>query len=136
MGDTEHPEVGDRKCSALCQSQRKIRAVETKQPTWYSAGASLPSRAFFANALVSAEMVARPLEPASLMMGVMRPVGVATATEMSAFLYLFTCLQTKKRKKNGRIGLRPDNLSEPCRIGLGDIGKGTSYSFDNEVVDA
>ena len=34
------------------------------------------------------EMVARPLAPTSWMIGVMRPVGVATAIEMSAFLYL------------------------------------------------
>lgn len=56
--------------------------------TWYSCGWSLPSRAFFASALVVDEMVARPFAPTSVMMGVMRPVGVATATEMSAFVYL------------------------------------------------
>lgn len=56
--------------------------------TWYSAGCSLPSRAFLASAFVSAEMVANPLEPASFTMGVIKPFGVATATEMSAFLYL------------------------------------------------
>lgn len=33
-------------------------------------------------------MVANPLDPTSLIIGVMRPVGVATATEISAFLYL------------------------------------------------
>jgi hypothetical protein len=33
-------------------------------------------------------MEARPLDPTSLMMGVIRPVGVATATQMSARLYL------------------------------------------------
>jgi hypothetical protein len=38
--------------------------------------------------LVSAEIEARPLDPTSLMMGVIRPVGVATATQMSARLYL------------------------------------------------
>lgn len=58
------------------------------EPPWYSSGLSLPSRALAASALVSDEMAARPLPPASLMMGVMRPVGVATATQMSAFLYL------------------------------------------------
>lgn len=57
-------------------------------PPWYSSGLSLPSRALAARDLVSAEMAARPLEPTSLMMGVIRPVGVATATQMSAFLYL------------------------------------------------
>lgn len=56
--------------------------------TWYSAGESLPSLAFFASAFVSAEMVASPLAPASLIIGVIRPEGVATATEMSDFLYL------------------------------------------------
>lgn len=34
-------------------------------------------------------MVAKPFEPASLMIGVIKPEGVATATEISAFLYLF-----------------------------------------------
>ena len=34
------------------------------------------------------EIVARPFAPTSVIMGVMRPVGVATATEMSALLYL------------------------------------------------
>lgn len=61
-----------------------------KLPPWYSSGLSLPSRAFVASDLVSAEMEPRPLWPASLMIGVIRPVGVATATEMSAFLYLLS----------------------------------------------
>ena len=56
--------------------------------TWYSCGCSLPSRAFLASALVVAEIVARPFAPTSVRMGVMRPVGVATATEISALLYL------------------------------------------------
>lgn len=57
-------------------------------PPWYSSGLSLPSRAREARDLVSADMEARPLEPTSLMMGVIRPLGVATATQMSARLYL------------------------------------------------
>ena len=57
--------------------------------TWYSWGWSFPSRAFFARALASAEMVARPFAPTSLTIGVIKPVGVATATETSAFLYLY-----------------------------------------------
>jgi hypothetical protein len=64
------------------------RLEMVKVPPWYSSGLSLPSRALAASALVSAEMDARPLEPTSLMMGVMRPLGVATATQMSERLYL------------------------------------------------
>jgi hypothetical protein len=48
----------------------------------------LPSRAFFARAFVSLEMDASPFEPTSLTIGVMRPFGVATATEISALWYL------------------------------------------------
>lgn len=59
-----------------------------KVPPWYSSPLSLPSRAFLARALVSAEMAARPLDVASRMIGVMRPVGVATATLTSARVYL------------------------------------------------
>ena len=59
-----------------------------KVPPAMSSMVSLPSRAFFAKAVVVDEMSARPREPTSLTMGVIRPVGVATATEISAFLYL------------------------------------------------
>jgi hypothetical protein len=59
-----------------------------KVPPWYSSPLSLPSRAFLARAFVSVEMAARPLEVASRTMGVMSPVGVATATETSAREYL------------------------------------------------
>jgi hypothetical protein len=55
----------------------------------------LPSRAFFARAFASADIVARPFEPASLTIGVINPVGVATAIDISAFLYLFVALQLK-----------------------------------------
>ena len=48
----------------------------------------MPSRAFLAKALASDEMETRPLDPTSLIIGVIRPVGVATAIDMSAFLYL------------------------------------------------
>ena len=88
--DPEHAKVRDCESTAL-----RPKLLECKQLrndwvllTWYSEGVSLPSRAFFASAFVSAEMVAKPLEPASLIIGVIRPEGVATATEMSDFLYL------------------------------------------------
>jgi hypothetical protein len=55
-------------------------------PPWYSSGLSLPSRAREARDLVSAEIEARPFEPTSLMMGVISPFGVATATQTSARL--------------------------------------------------
>lgn len=70
-------------------------------PPWYSSGLSLPSRALEASDLVSAEMEARPLDPTSLMMGVMRPVGVATATQMSARLYL-TLASVHGAQRHGR----------------------------------
>ena len=40
-------------------------------------------------------MVARPFEPASLTIGVINPVGVATATDMSAFLNLVVAFRLK-----------------------------------------
>lgn len=62
----------------------------TRRPrlTWYSSGFSLPSRAFPASDLTSDEIVAKPLLPTSLTIGVIKPLGVATATQISAFLYL------------------------------------------------
>jgi hypothetical protein len=94
--------------------------------TWYSSGFSLPSRALVASDLVSAEMVARPFPPTSLMMGVIRPVGVATATQMSAFLYLMdTCTnqvlcQTwteRVQKEGGRGGCRKEERRRShCRM--------------------
>lgn len=76
-------------------------------PPWYSSGLSLPSRALDASDLVSAEIEARPLDPTSLMIGVMRPVGVATATQMSARLYLGESVlsATRFRPKRGRMGM-------------------------------
>ena len=62
--------------------------MRAKACTWYSCGASLPSRAFFASAFDSAAMDARPLDVTSLMIGVIKPVGVETAIEISTFLYL------------------------------------------------
>ena len=55
----------------------------------------MPSRAFFASAFASEDIVARPFEPASLTMGVIKPVGVATAIDMSAFLYLIMAFQLR-----------------------------------------
>jgi hypothetical protein len=79
--------------------------MKMKGLAWYSCGASLPSRAFLARALVSAEMLARPFEPASLIIGVINPFGVATATEISVFLYLEAeviiqryCIEEKKKR--------------------------------------
>ena len=54
-----------------------------KVPPWNSSGLSLPSRARVARSRTSDEMTVRPLPAASVTMGVMRPDGVATATEMS-----------------------------------------------------
>ncbi len=60
------------------------RLETVKVPPWYSSGLSLPSRARPARSFISAEIVARPLVSAALIIGVMRPPGVATATETSA----------------------------------------------------
>jgi hypothetical protein len=62
--------------------------VKKESRTWYSAGVNFPSRAFLARSFISAEIFARPFDPASLMMGVMRPLSVATAIEISALWYL------------------------------------------------
>jgi len=43
-----------------------------------------------ARAFASLEMLANPFEPTSFTIGVIKPVGVATAREISAFLYLET----------------------------------------------
>jgi len=64
------------------------RLEMVKDPPWYSSGLSLPSRAFPASSLACAEMVASPLRPASATIGVMRPVGVETATQISWVEYL------------------------------------------------
>jgi hypothetical protein len=64
------------------------RLETVKVPPWYSRGWSLPSRALPARVRPRAEMVASPLELTSGIMGVIRPVGVATAREISALVYL------------------------------------------------
>jgi hypothetical protein len=102
-----------------------------------------------ASDLVSAEMVARPFPPTSLMMGVIRPVGVATATQMSAFLYLMdTCTnqvlcQTwteRVQKEGGRGGVQErgkekvalsDDISHPGGVGLGNISEGEGGGLDD-----
>lgn len=61
--------------------------------TWYSCGCSFPSLAFLARALVSAEMVVRPFDPTLVTIGVINPVGVATATDTSAFFHLRIMLE-------------------------------------------
>src|SRR3569833_411012 len=55
-------------------------------PPWYSSGLSLPSRARFASSLTDDEMLTRPLASTDLTIGVMRPLGVDTATETSTVL--------------------------------------------------
>jgi hypothetical protein len=54
-----------------------------KPPPWNSSGLSLPAFARAARSFISLEMADRPFMSALRMMGVMRPVGVATATETS-----------------------------------------------------
>ncbi len=90
--DAEHAKVRDGEGAALYRGRclrYRIIVEHSKTRTWYSWGWSLPSLAFLASALVVDEIVARPLAPTSLTIGVIRPVGVATAIEMSDFLYLY-----------------------------------------------
>ncbi|KAH3678064.1 hypothetical protein OGATHE_000719 [Ogataea polymorpha] len=54
-------------------------------PPWNSSGDSLFSLALLPRSLTSLEMVSRPLACAFLTIGVINPVGVATATETSTF---------------------------------------------------
>jgi len=54
-----------------------------KDPPWYSSGWSLPSRARMARSLIIAEISVRPRVSVLGTMGVISPVGVATATLMS-----------------------------------------------------
>lgn len=66
-----------------------IPKLETlKVPPWNSWGCSLPARALPANSFTSLLMSTRPLWSASNTIGVIRPLSVDTATEMSTFLYL------------------------------------------------
>ena len=57
-----------------------------KVPPWNSSGASLPLRALVTKSLHSDEMVAKPFDPASLIIGVIRPPSTATARDMSTDL--------------------------------------------------
>mmetsp|Transcript_16847 Transcript_16847/g.23187 ORF Transcript_16847/g.23187 Transcript_16847/m.23187 type:complete len:288 (+) Transcript_16847:2681-3544(+) len=54
-----------------------------KEPPWNSSGFSLPSRARPARSFTACPMDATPRRSAAVTMGVMSPLGVATATEMS-----------------------------------------------------
>ena len=91
-----------------------------KVPPWYSSGLSLPSRAREASALVSAEIEARPLDPTFLMIGVMSPVGVATATQMSACLYL-----SRQRRPPTRYNQTHCRMTSPNQA---ELASGTSLS--------
>lgn len=90
-------------------------------PPWYSSPLSFPSRAFLASTLVSAEMAARPLFVASRTMGVIRPVGVDTAKDISAREYLQN--NEPVRKEQEKVYILPDCFAKPSDIGLGDITK-------------
>lgn len=59
-----------------------------KLPPWYSDGLSWLFLALLASALTWEEIELKPRLPTSVTMGVINPVGVATATEMSTVLYL------------------------------------------------
>jgi len=57
------------------------RLEMVKPPPWYSSCASLPSLPRSASSFTSVEICARPFWSALRMIGVIRPEGVATATE-------------------------------------------------------
>mmetsp|Transcript_31972 Transcript_31972/g.94043 ORF Transcript_31972/g.94043 Transcript_31972/m.94043 type:complete len:211 (+) Transcript_31972:52-684(+) len=63
-----------------------------KVPPWYSSGASFPSRARVAKSFTEADISDRPSIEVCGTMGVIRPVGVATATEMSTVSWMLTVL--------------------------------------------
>ena len=93
----------------------------------------MPSRAFFASVLPSDDIDARPFAPTSLMIGVIRPVGVATAMEISTFEYL----RANELRSNGLIGEEyalPDDLTHPCRIRLGDVRESTRDRLQHKIV--
>lgn len=69
-------------------SQFEVRYLN--DPPWYSSGLSLFFLALSANSLTVVEIDWRPRDSAPLTMGVINPLGVATATEMSMFLSCLT----------------------------------------------
>lgn len=66
----------------------------------------------------------------------MRPVGVETATEISAFLYLKGNVNSKLLKRKRTRGLLSDHFSQPCGVRLRNVLERQRNSLDNEVVDA
>lgn len=56
-----------------------------KVPPWNSCGWSFPSRALPASVLMSFAISLNPLDAVLKTIGVMRPVGVDTATDTSTF---------------------------------------------------
>jgi hypothetical protein len=54
-----------------------------KDPPWYSSGINFPSLAFFNRTLTESAIFYMPLAAASFMIGVIKPLSVATAIEMS-----------------------------------------------------
>lgn len=104
-------------------------------PPWYSSGLSLPSRARPASSLACAEMVASPLRPASATIGVMRPVGVETATQMSWVEYLQKIENRVKslKRKRKRFELSGPHclMKSPCHP---ELASGTSWRARAEAL--
>lgn len=109
---------------AVKESMPYIPKLEmVNEPPWYSCGWSLLSRALPASVLMLDEMEARPLLPTSVTMGVMSPLGVATAMAMSAFLYL---QERQVLISINRYGRRVDyilsnEVTHPGRVGFWDV---------------
>ena len=86
------------------------------EPPWYSSGLSFPSLALRARDLTSEEIEVNPLAPTSLTMGVMRPVGVATATQISAFLNLLSEEHTVELSRSSGDQCPKKAVATHCRM--------------------
>lgn len=106
-----------------------------KVPPWYSCGLSLLSRAFVASDFTSDDIVASPLPPTLVMIGVMRPAGVETAIEISALLYLQMRKSAQLRSHSTDSSSLSYEVTHPGRVDFWHILKRNRGSLDDKVVD-
>jgi hypothetical protein len=78
-------------------------------------------------------MVVRPFDPTLVTIGVINPVGVATAIDTSAFFHLGREQVNRMILKQTEYVL-PDVFAHPRSICFGDVGKRQSDCLDNEVI--
>ena len=103
-------------------------------PPWYSLGFSFPSRAFPASVFVKAEMEASPSDPASTMIGVMSPVGVATAIEISC-LWNLNSRSQRNIPNTIREHSPSHKVSMPSRVDFRNVLQRRRTRLDDEIVD-